>query len=122
MGRQLSEHFNEDEFRCKCCGRLPEGGMDSELIDKLELLRTAVGKPLYILSGYRCEKHNTDVGGAPRSQHLLGKAADVAAARIGVDTLARAAERAGFRGIGRYRKQGFVHVDVRPGKARWEGK
>lgn len=119
MGRQLSAHFNEDEFRCRHCGRLPERGMSPVLIAKLEQLRDSVGKPLVIASGYRCPMHNKAVNGAPKSQHLLGTAADVIATGIGVDALAQAAERIGFGGIGKYHRQQFVHVDVRPGTARW---
>jgi len=119
MGRQLSAHFNEDEFRCRHCRQLPAGGMAPALIAKLEQLRERVGKPLVIVSGYRCPEHNRAVGGAPKSQHLLGTAADVSASDIGVDKLAEVAERVGFGGIGRYERQGFVHVDVRAGRARW---
>lgn len=120
MSKQLSAHFHEDEFRCRCCRQLPEGGMSPELIRKLEGLRAAVGgKPLRITSGYRCPAHNKAVGGAAKSQHVLGTAADISARGIGVDKLAGAAEQVGFGGIGRYERQGFVHVDVRAGRARW---
>lgn len=121
MGK-LSEHFSEDEFRCRCCGKLPERGMNPELIERLELLRALVGRPLVPNSGYRCSRHNAEVGGAANSQHMKGTAADILAAGIGVEELARAAEKVGFRGIGRYKRKGFVHVDVRSRKARWEGK
>ena len=116
---KLSEHFDESEFRCRHCKQLPEGGMSPELIRKLEELRCRVGKPLRITSGYRCPTHNAAVGGVAKSQHVLGTAADVLAAGIGVAKLAEAAERVGFGGIGRYERQGFVHVDVRAGRARW---
>ena len=119
MGKQLSAHFNEDEFRCRCCRGLPAGGMSPELIRRLEELRSRVGRPLVITSGYRCSAHNKAVGGSPKSQHMLGTAADVIAGSIGVDALAEAAESVGFGGMGRYHRQGFVHVDVRASRARW---
>lgn len=119
MGKQLSPHFNEDEFRCRHCRQLPADGMAPELITKLEVLRAMVGKPLIITSGYRCPTHNKAVGGAAKSQHVLGTAADISARGIGVDELARTAERVGFGGMGLYHRQNFVHVDVRPGRARW---
>jgi hypothetical protein len=43
----------------------------------LDILRSALGVPLMISSGYRCAAHNAEVGGAPSSRHLIGCAADV---------------------------------------------
>ena len=43
----------------------------------LEPLRVAIGKPIKISSGYRCEKLNKAVGGVYNSQHLKGQAADI---------------------------------------------
>jgi len=43
----------------------------------LEPLRVAMGEPIRISSGYRCEKLNKAVGGVYNSQHLKGQAADL---------------------------------------------
>ncbi len=43
----------------------------------LEPLRVAMGRPIKISSGYRCEKLNKAVGGVYNSQHLKGQAADI---------------------------------------------
>ena len=43
----------------------------------LEPLRKAMGEPIKISSGYRCEKLNKAVGGVYNSQHLKGQAADI---------------------------------------------
>ena len=43
----------------------------------LDPLREAYGKPIVVNSGYRCEKLNKLVGGAKKSQHLIGQAADI---------------------------------------------
>ena len=43
----------------------------------LEPLRVAMGKPINISSGYRCERLNKAVGGVYNSQHLKGQAADI---------------------------------------------
>ena len=43
----------------------------------LDPLREKYGKPIMVSSGYRCEKLNKAVGGAAKSQHLTGKAADI---------------------------------------------
>ena len=43
----------------------------------LEPLRVAMGEPIKIGSGYRCEKLNKAVGGVSNSQHVNGEAADL---------------------------------------------
>ena len=43
----------------------------------LEPLRVAMGRPIRISSGYRCERLNQAVGGVKNSQHLKGQAADI---------------------------------------------
>lgn len=103
----LSAHFSRDEFACHHCGRVK---VAADLVDHLEMLRALVAHPLRIVSGYRCPVHNRAVHGAPRSQHLLGRAADLA---IGEATVEQA-KRAGFKGIG-YSGIWAVHVDVRTG-------
>lgn len=109
---RLSPHFVEREFACKHCGA---ARVSPHLVQHLERLRAAVGRPLHVVSGYRCPTHNRAVGGASRSRHLMGDAADLA---FGYATVAQA-EAAGFTGIGR-RGPYAVHVDVRPGRpARW---
>lgn len=43
----------------------------------LDPLREAWGQPIIITSGYRSEKLNKAVGGAKKSQHVTGEAADI---------------------------------------------
>ena len=43
----------------------------------LDPLREKYGKPIVVSSGYRCPKLNKAVGGAARSQHTKGEAADI---------------------------------------------
>ncbi len=45
----------------------------------LDPLREAWGRPIAVSSGYRCPALNRAVGGAARSQHLTGQAADITA-------------------------------------------
>jgi zinc D-Ala-D-Ala carboxypeptidase len=42
-----------------------------------EPVRCALGKPIEIISFYRCEKLNKAVGGSKNSQHMIGEAIDV---------------------------------------------
>ena len=102
----LSPHFSTYEFTCHHCGRIE--GPTASLLAVLEHIRTTIGRPLPILSGYRCPTHNRAIAGARRSQHLLGRAADFKAGLVSV-AQARAA---GARGIG-VCAGWVVHVDVR---------
>ncbi|WP_349264005.1 YcbK family protein [Longimicrobium sp.] len=108
----LSAHFDSNEFRCKHCrGIVP---ISPALIACLEAIRAGTGKPLVVVSGYRCPAHNKAVGGASASQHLFGTAADIPPFRA----TAAAAARCGARGIGT-RGPWAVHVDVRATPATW---
>ena len=121
MAEKLAPNFMSTEFQCRCCGRLPAKGMKTLLIVLLQRLRDRVGKPLVINSGYRCQKRNKAVGGASNSQHLYGTAADIKVP-VGwtVPQFAQVAIEVGFDGVGRYIRQGFIHVDVRGSKAKWD--
>lgn len=94
-----------------------------------EALRAACGdKPIRVNSAYRSPERNAAVGGAPRSQHLEGRALDLqppdgltldqfeAIARSLVATTP-------IRGIGRYPSNNSLHIDVRPSTrlVRWHG-
>jgi len=49
------------------------------LVDNvLDPLREAYGKPIHVNSGFRCPKLNAAVGGSPTSDHMNGRAADIA--------------------------------------------
>jgi uncharacterized protein YcbK (DUF882 family) len=81
----------------------------------LEQLRARRGRPIRIVSGYRCPPHNRNVAGAPDSQHMYGTAADLPLGAASVHD----AEAAGFIGIGT-QGEWAVHVDMRDGpQARW---
>jgi len=77
----------------------------------LDQLRKNCGSPLYISSGYRSPYHNSVVGGAVKSAHLMGIAFDVRLRGIDKANLKAEAERVGFSGFGmRYRT--FMHIDM----------
>lgn len=105
----LSANFSRAEFKCGHCGRLDV--LDDGLVAVLQRLRNAVGKPLPIVSGYRCCEGNASVLGTRFSQHLFGRAADIPA---GYCTPAQA-KKAGAHGVG-LRRGRVVHIDVTPGR------
>lgn len=124
----LTPNFTWAEFACRCgqCKADFPPSVKKQLLrlaPALQALRNAVG-PVRITSGYRCPAHNTAVGGAKASQHVLGLAADIVSRAHTPAQLAAAAEaipafKAG--GIGLY--PSWVHVDVRTtGPARWDNR
>ena len=89
------------------------------LCDVLETLRAELGgAPISIISGYRSPAHNARVGGAEKSQHMEGRAADISVkgftpAQVHAALLALfEAREIEIGGLGAY--PGWVHVDVRP--------
>jgi uncharacterized protein YcbK (DUF882 family) len=107
-----SRHFRREEFACRHCG---VSLLTPRLVHALEHLRAIHGRPIVIVSGYRCPVRNKSVGGAPDSQHMYGTAADLVP---GAATVVEA-EAVGFIGIGSL--GGWAtHVDMRDGPpARW---
>lgn len=72
--------FNEREFACRCCGELPpfaRENIEALVREVLDPARENLGMPIVVNSGYRCPKHNREVGGVANSQHLKGEAADI---------------------------------------------
>jgi len=74
-----SKYFKDSELQCHgtaCgnCQKLPT----QQLVDKLNQIREAYGKPIGLTNAFRCPIHNAAVGGAKASKHMFGFAADVA--------------------------------------------
>lgn len=115
----MSKHFTKKEFECKCgCGF---DNHSPKLVEALEALRELIGQPIIINCACRCPKHNADVGGVKNSYHIQGIAADIKVKNMSPLKLKTYAEKVNdFKngGIGLY--DSFLHVDVRPKKARWD--
>lgn len=121
---KLSEHFNSDEFDCHGSGCCSQTLINEKLVEYLEKIREHFGKPITITSGYRCVKHNRNVGGATGSRHAKGDAADIVVSGVRPAEVAKYAESIGIKGIGLYEtsKDGhFVHIDTRDIKSFWYG-
>ena len=137
-GKYISGHIMLSEYRCPCCGAVPydtESLGHQQLFHAYEDIRAMLNRPLRIASGYRCPKHNADIGGEPLSIHLFGLALDIDAKDIGeVEELVTVVNLvAPNLRMGVYTTRGtFVHVDTgylivprvlrawHPG-ARWNG-
>lgn len=119
------QYFTRAEFRCPCgrCGGFPVEPQES-MVRTVDKIRRRLGVPISIVdgggSGVRCAAHNAEVGGVANSQHLYGLAADLHGAVSPGQMKAVAEEVMGHTGgIGVYRWG--IHVDTRPGYARWNG-
>lgn len=111
---QFTKHFNSKEFECKCDNSdCIEQKISKEMIEKLETCRQQFDQPVIITSGYRCEKHNKAIGGAPKSQHVLGKANDSRPKNLTTDTMDEWTKilASTFKAIGI--ATSFIHTDVR---------
>lgn len=108
----MAKWFKIDEFDCPCCG---QNWTQLDLVNALDNLRDDFGFPISVTSGYRCKKHNAEVGGVAGSQHVEGRAADLHAADL--NKLYAACCQV-FSAVGDGRHLGFVHVDLRNDKIR----
>lgn len=81
------KYFTIDEFtRSEAAKKLKiDNTPTKEAIDNLNALvdnlldplRELYGKPIFVNSGYRSQKLNKAIFGAPNSQHMTGEAADI---------------------------------------------
>jgi len=131
--------FHPSEFDCHDGTPYPEAWADrlGALISQLDIIRGLWGGPLRVVSGYRSPAWNAKVGGAGASQHMEGRAADIAPL-VKADAMETCCADLYARilraistgqlplvgGMGLYR--GWLHMDVRPKPAdghiaRWVG-
>jgi zinc D-Ala-D-Ala carboxypeptidase len=104
------KYFKREEFVCPCCG---VEDMQETFLTMLDLSREQADVPFRITSGYRCRKHNTEIGGATHSAHVTGHAVDIACSSTAhrykiVKTLLSN----GFNRVGV--SAHFIHVDNDP--------
>ena len=122
----MTQNFSKHEFDSKCGADMPESVYHNvvKVAAQLQLLRNYIGKPIKINSGYRSPEHNKRIGGVSKSQHLLGKAADIVVKGMSTVELHKAIETLISEGnmlqggLGLY--DSFVHYDIRGKKARWD--
>lgn len=113
----VSTNFNRSEFACKCdCGF---NAVDVELLKLLETIRKRFNTPITINSACRCEAHNESVGGAKRSKHKLGVAADIEVHGVTPAEVFRFVDTYMPSKYGVKSYKAFTHIDVR--KTKWRG-
>ncbi len=118
-GMYIAKNITLKELECRCgCATPPQVlARLVTLATFLQRIRDFYNKPLIINSGYRCNYHNVRVGGASRSYHLDGIAADIWIVGVSSKELFRqvhAAMKKGYIPAGGLKDYGtFVHYDYR---------
>ena len=133
----MTPHFGKEEFAQRGWEggpaiAYPEAWLQSRLkplCEALEVVRAIWGQPIEVVSGYRSPAFNASLPGAARkSQHMLGRAADIKVHGVdpdyvhdGVLRLVREGKLPRVKGLGRYPT--FTHIDIRIADrlARWTG-
>lgn len=110
---KISPHFKLSEMAHRGGDKVL---YDTVLINKLEELRAYGGFTITINSGYRSPAYNASIGGASKSQHLYGTAADIVVKKDGQTVNARLVcclcQTLGFKGVA-FISDRATHVDVR---------
>ncbi len=97
-----------DEFKCPCCG---ENMIDPRVEGLHKSMEEEIGEKIKVNSGYRCPKHNEEVGGSETSSHLKGLAWDVDCDLSNPRyRILRAAILSGISRIGI--GKGYLHLDI----------
>ena len=121
---KVSDHFYSTEFDCHGNGCCSQTIVNEKLIEYLEQIRVHFNAPITITSPYRCQTHNSRIGGAVGSRHSRGDASDIVVKGVSPRKVAQYAESIGILGIGLYETQYdgyFVHIDTRDYKSFWYG-
>jgi uncharacterized protein YcbK (DUF882 family) len=105
---------------------MPEDVLDNikNLAKELQKIREHIGKSIRVNSGYRCIEYNRHIGSNDSSQHVKGKASDIAVEGLSPEELLdevrylKDCEDLNIKGIGIYNT--FLHLDTRKNPAYWD--
>jgi len=104
-------------MRCRVTGT--EVPVDRHLVELLlRISEGHRGSVIQLVSGYRTPG---TIGTRDTSYHAMGKAADIRIGGVSVLSLRSLALQLTAGGVGLYRRDHFVHVDVREQPYRWDG-
>lgn len=111
MPGDMSDHFSRWELRCPCCHKCE---IDPTALGQADRLRDFFDRKTTVNSGFRCPKHNAEIGGSRRSQHMRGLALDVVVEGVPPLVVGWVTRLLGWRGVEIHKT--FTHIDWRKGR------
>ena len=114
------EFFKKEEFNCSHSGK---NEMQHEFMQRLDVLRKMINRPLIISSGFRDISHPIEVKKTKAGMHTTGMACDILAShKHGLDIISFGLQ-LGFKGFGIQQKgdfsSRFIHIDLRETQTLW---
>ena len=119
LNKKIAKNFTVREFAHSGNTTFEYARIDPKLVQCVQKIRNKLG-PVVINSGYRSRSHNDKVGGASKSQHMGGRAADIkSSGESGLDIAKTAIRECGCN-IGVGVANSYAHIDVRGRYASWD--
>lgn len=118
---KLSEHFSLEEMTATSVRGVDNTPIASVVLalkdtaERMEAVRTLLGHPVVVTSGYRSALVNKVVGGVSNSAHISGHAVDFICPEFGSPyDVARAVRDSGIKYDQLIREYGWVHLSFDP--------
>lgn len=109
---QISTYLAHREFECKCVyADCTFTLLNPELTQTFNAVRFNWGSAIGVTSGFRCQRHNKDVGGFDDSWHKRGSAIDIYPHNNNIDGLYILANKF-FDLVIHYEAEGFLHCQM----------
>ena len=109
-------YWSREEFRCQCGGKYCDGfpaEPNQTLVELVDDIRHAAGRPGHRSSGLRCKTWNAIQGGVSNSKHMSGKALDLYIEGLSGAQLLAMAQKDPRTSYAYIIDGQFVHVDVK---------